>query len=57
MPEKSIVWAQRARFEGKGPRYGKAGRKPLYPADAVQQWLMATERSNTIEPQVNLRAI
>jgi hypothetical protein len=44
---KSKAWAQRARFEGTGPRYVKAGRKPLYTIEAVSEWLRASERENT----------
>ena len=45
---KSKAWAQRARFEGKGPRYVKAGRKPLYPVDFVNEWLMQSTTNNTV---------
>lgn len=45
---KSIAWAQRARFEGNGPRYVKAGRKPLYPVEFVNDWLMKSARDNTV---------
>lgn len=45
---KSKAWAQRARFEGKGPRYVKAGRKPLYPIEFVTEWLMETATDNTV---------
>jgi len=45
---KSIAWAQRARFEGKGPKFVRAGRKPLYPVEFVNQWLMESTTDNTI---------
>jgi hypothetical protein len=45
---KSIAWAQRARFEGTGPRYLKAGRKPLYPVEFVKEWLYSRATDNTI---------
>lgn len=45
---KSIAWAQRARFEGKGPRYVKAGRKPLYPVEFIREWLYSGATDNTI---------
>lgn len=45
---KSIAWAQRARFEGKGPRFVKAGRKPLYPVEFINEWLMESARNNTV---------
>jgi hypothetical protein len=44
---KSKAWAQRSRFEGTGPRYVKAGRKPLYPVEFVNDWLMQSARENT----------
>ncbi|MCK5738188.1 DNA-binding protein [bacterium] len=45
---KSKAWAQRARFEGKGPRWVKAGRKPLYPVEFVNSWLMESAANNTV---------
>ena len=44
---KSRAWAQRARLEGTGPPYVKAGRTPLYPAAEVDKWLMSTQRQST----------
>jgi hypothetical protein len=45
---KSKAWAQRARFEGKGPRFIKAGRKPLYPVEFIREWLYQNAADNTI---------
>jgi hypothetical protein len=46
---KSNAWAQRARVEGNGPPFVKIGRTPMYPADGLGKWVMATERTNTAE--------
>jgi predicted DNA-binding transcriptional regulator AlpA len=46
---KSKAWAQRARVEGNGPPFVKIGRTPKYPADTLEKWVMATERTNTVE--------
>ncbi|MFZ2632748.1 MAG: hypothetical protein WA081_05275 [Desulfosalsimonadaceae bacterium] len=46
---KSKAWAQRARFEGTGPKFYKAGRRPLYPIKEVEAWLEQSLSSNTTE--------
>jgi hypothetical protein len=46
---KTKAWAQRARFEGTGPPYVKAGRKPLYPVEWVNAWLLSNTCENTTQ--------
>jgi hypothetical protein len=45
---KSKAWAERSRFEGTGPRFVRAGRKPLYPIEWITEWLLESASDNTV---------
>lgn len=46
---KSIKWAERARHEGNGPKFIKAGRSVLYRTSDVLEWLESNVRSSTAD--------
>lgn len=46
---KSEKWAQRARWQGDGPRYVKLGRHVRYRAEDVEEWINSNLRESTTE--------